>query len=283
MTRIPRRTVLQRIAATAICSPAAVRSHPAAAALPPLPNLPASDALLLRPGDAQFAQYEPAFNARTMLTPQLRAMCKTPNAVGVVVDWCRSNNMPFAVRCGGHSYEGFSQSASVVIDLRLMNSIAIDVATKTATVGAGASLGQLYQVIAPRGFAFPGGSYPTVGVSGHLLGGGYGYLARPFGLACDNVLSVDLVDPQGKQVHADAQQNADLFWACRGGGGGTFGVATGYQLHLIPLTNVLIFNIRSAPMSLARAAAIMKAWQAWAPQPPERSTPTWSSPGTQTD
>src|SRR3984893_14095740 len=101
MTGIPRRTVLQRIAATAICSPAAVRSHPAAAALPPLPNLPASDALLLRPGDAQFVQYEPAFNARTMLTPQLRAMCKTPNAVGVVVDWCRSNNMPFAVRCGG--------------------------------------------------------------------------------------------------------------------------------------------------------------------------------------
>jgi FAD/FMN-containing dehydrogenase len=268
MTRIPRRTVLQRIAATAICSPAVVRSHPAAAALPPLPNLPASDALLLRPGDAQFARYEPAFNARTMLTPQLRAMCKTPNAVGVVVDWCRSNNMPFAVRCGGHSYEGFSQSASVVIDLRLMNSIAIDVATKTATVGAGASLGQLYQAIAPRGFAFPGGSCPTVGVSGHLLGGGYGYLARPFGLACDNILSVDLVDPQGKQVHADAQQNADLFWACRGGGGGTFGVATGYQLQLIPLTNVLIFNIRSAPLSLAHASSIMKAWQAWAPQAP---------------
>jgi FAD/FMN-containing dehydrogenase len=160
-------------------------------------------------------------------------MCKTPNAVGVMVDWCRTNNMPFAVRCGGHSYEGFSESASVVIDLRLMNSIAIDVATKTATVGAGASLGQLYQAIAPRGFAFPGGSCPTVGVSGHLLGGGYGYLARPFGFACDNVLSVDLVDPQGKQVHADAQQNADLFWACRGGGGGTFGVATGYQLRLI--------------------------------------------------
>src|SRR6202023_3608923 len=169
---------------------------------------------------------------------------------------------------GGHSYDGFSQRASVVIDFRLMNSIAIDVATKTATVGAGASLGQLYQAIAPRGFAFPGGSCPTVGVSGHLLGGGYGYLARPFGLACDNTLSVDLVDPQGKQVHADAQQNADLFWACRGGGGGTFGVATGYQLQLIPLTNVLIFNIRSAPLSLARAAAIMKAWQAWAPQGP---------------
>ena len=268
MTAVTRRTVLKRISAGAISAAAIVRSRGASAALPPLPNLPASEALLLRPGDSQFAQYERAFNARTQLTPQLRAMCKNARAVGVMIDWCRSDNIPFAVRCGGHSYEGLSQSASVVIDTRLINSITVDATTKTATVGAGACLGQLYQAIAPRGFAFPGGSCPTVGVSGHLLGGGYGYLARPFGLACDNVLSIDLVDPQGKQVHADAQQNADLFWACRGGGGGTFGVAIGYQLRLIPLTNVLIFNIRSAPLSLARAAAIMKAWQAWAPHAP---------------
>ena len=252
MTAVTRRTVLKRISAGAIYAAAIVRSPGASAALPSLPNLPASEALLLRPGDSQFAQYERAFNARTQLTPQLRAMCKNARAVGVMIDWCRSNNIPFAARCGGHSYEGLSQSVSVVIDTRLINSITVDATTKTATVGAGACLGQLYQAIAPRGFAFPGGSCPTVGVSGHLLGGGYGYLARPFGLACDNVLSIDLVDPQGKQVHADAQQNADLFWACRGGGGGTFGVATGYQLRLIPLTNVLIFNIRSAPLSLAR-------------------------------
>jgi FAD/FMN-containing dehydrogenase len=260
--------VLNRVSAGAISAAAILRSRGAGAALPPLPNLPASDALLLRPGDGQFARFEPAFNARAMLTPQLRAMCKNARAVGIMVDWCRSNNLAFAVRCGGHSYEGFSQSTSVVIDTRLMNSITVDAATKTATVGAGASLGQLYQAIAPRGFAFPGGSCPTVGVSGHLLGGGYGYLARPFGLACDNVLSIDLVDPQGNEAHADSQRNADLFWACRGGGGGTFGVATGYQLRLVPLTNVLVFNIRSTPLSLTRAAAIMKAWQAWAPQAP---------------
>jgi FAD/FMN-containing dehydrogenase len=268
MTPFTRRTVFKQISVTAICAPAVLRSRQASAALPPLPNLAATDAVLLRPGDAQFAHYEPAFNARTVLTPQLRAMCKNARAVSVMVDWCRSNNLPFAVRCGGHSYEGFSQSSSVVIDTRLLNSVIVDAQMKTARVGAGASLGQLYQAIAPRGFAFPGGSCPTVGVSGHLLGGGYGYLARPFGLACDNVLSIDLVDPQGNQVHADAQENPDLFWACRGGGGGTFGIATGYELRLIPLTNVLIFNIKSAPLSLARAAAIMKEWQAWAPQAP---------------
>jgi FAD/FMN-containing dehydrogenase len=245
-----------------------MRAGAASGALPPLPKLSANDALLLRPGDRQFAQFQPAFNARTMLTPQLRAMCKNARAVAVMVDWCRSNDLPFAVRCGGHSYEGLSQSASIVIDTRLMSSIAVDVAGKTANVGAGASLGQLYRAIAPRGFAFPGGSCPTVGVSGHLLGGGYGYLARPFGLACDNVLSIDVVDPQGKEVRAEAGQNGDLFWACRGGGGGTFGVATRFRLRLIPLTKVLVFNVKLGPLSLPGAVAVMKAWQAWAPQAP---------------
>jgi FAD/FMN-containing dehydrogenase len=104
----------------------------------------------------------------------------------MTVKWCWSNNLPFAVRCGGHSYEGFSQSSSVVIDTRLIAATMINKHTQTASVGAGASLGQLYKAIAPLGFAFPGGSCPTVGVFGHLLGGGYGYLARPYGLACDN-------------------------------------------------------------------------------------------------
>jgi hypothetical protein len=267
--RFTRRSLLKRVAATAIFAPGIFSGRSAMAQLPALPNLPSTDALLLRPGDAQFAPYQTAFNTRTMLTPQLRALCKTANAVSVMVDWCRSNNLAFAMRCGGHSYEGFSQSSSVVIDTRLLNAITVDKASKTATVGAGASLGQLYQAIAPAGFAFPGGSCPTVGVSGHVLGGGYGYLARPYGLACDNMLSIDLVNPQGQQIHADAQQNADLFWACRGGGGGSFGVVTGYRLDLIELTSVFTFNIKLPQLTVQRAAAITKEWQAWAPHAPQ--------------
>ena len=91
--------------------------------------------MLLRPSDANYADYQAAFNLRTALKPQLRALCKTPKAVGVMVDWCRTNDLPFAVRCGGHSYEGFSQSANVVIDMRLMNTIAVDPKANTATVG----------------------------------------------------------------------------------------------------------------------------------------------------
>src|SRR4051812_8417572 len=83
-------------------------------------------------------------------------------------------------------------------------------------------------------------------MSGHVLGGGYGYLARPLGLACDNILSVDFVNAQGQAVHADAHHNSDLFWACRGGGGGSFGAATSFllQLHSIRMSpsfpNILV-------------------------------------------
>ena len=269
MTALTRRKLLTRIGAATIASPAVTFGYRASAALPPLPNLPARDGLLLRPGDAQFARVQKAFNARTMLIPQLRALCKNGRAAGVMVDWCRSNKLAFAVRCGGHSYEGFSQSASVVIDTRMINSVAIDRANKTATVGAGASLGELYLAIASHGFTFPGGSCPTVGVSGHVLGGGYGYLARPFGLACDNLLSIDLIDAQGEPIRADAEQNADLFWASRGGGGGCFGVVTGYRLRLIALASVLTFNVKLSGLSVQRAAAIMNEWQAWAPRAPK--------------
>jgi hypothetical protein len=116
--------------------------------------------------------------------------------------------------------------------------------------------------------AFTGGSCPTVGVSGHLLGGGYGYLARPFGLACDSLLSADLVDPDGRQIRADAQENPDLFWACRGGGGGSFGVATGYTVQLQKVATVIVFRVGWPAFSEVSAAAAMKAWQDWAPHAP---------------
>ena len=253
-------------------APATLSSRRAFAQLPRLPDLPPSDGMLLRPGDAGFSQYEPAFNSLTMVRAQLRAMCRTPQAVSVMVKWCRHNSVPFALRSGGHSFEGFSESEGVVIDTRLMRNVSIDLATKTATVGAGTSLGDLYIAAAARGLAFPAGSCPTVGVSGHALGGGYGFLARPFGLACDNVLSIDLIDPQGFALRADRDQNRDLYWACRGGGGGTFGAVTGFRLQLHSLKTVLAFSLNWRQLSPALAAQVVKTWQQWAPQAPSSIT-----------
>lgn len=271
MTGATRRSVLVQVGAAAVAAPAIFSARASTVQLPPLPPPPplsSKDALLLRPADAHFSDYQASFNARTTLSPQLRAMCKTVKAITVMIDWCRSNNLPFAIRCGGHSYEGFSQSASVVIDTRMMDAIDVNAKTNTAAVGAGASLGALYNAIAPYKLAFTGGSCPTVGVSGHLLGGGYGYLARPFGLACDSLVSIDLVDPDGREVHADAEQNPDLFWACRGGGGGSFGVATGYTVKLQSVATVIVFRVGWPALSAANAAAAMKTWQDWAPHAP---------------
>jgi FAD/FMN-containing dehydrogenase len=268
---ISRRRVLQQLAATGVVAPTVLATWcgRSLAALPPLPKLAASDATLLQPGDHDFNKYEPAYNRRTMLQPQLRALCRTPNAVAVMVDWARSNNVPFAMRSGGHCYEGFSQSTGVVIDTRLMN--AVDLSGDTATIGAGAALGDIYKKIGAKGFAIPAGSCPTVGVSGHVMGGGFGLLGRPFGLACDGLEWIELVDPQGRIIQADQQQNPDLFWACRGGGGGSFGVATRYRLKLHPVPQVVTFTIDWS-LDSAGAAKIMKAWQAWAPQAPKTIT-----------
>jgi FAD/FMN-containing dehydrogenase len=255
-----------------VFAPAALSGRRAFAQLPTPPKLPPSEATLLRPGDAQFDAYVPAFNARTVLAPQLRALCRTPRAIGVMVDWCRDYGVPFAVRGRGHCFEGFSESSSVVIDTRPMRKVTIDSAAKTAAVGAGASLGDVYVAAGAHGLAFPGGSCPTVGVAGHVLGGGYGFLGRPFGLACDNVLSIDLIDPQGRAQHADRNHNADLFWASRGGGGGSFGVATGFHLQLHSLKNVITFSINWRQLEPARAADVLKVWQSWAPHAPASIT-----------
>jgi FAD/FMN-containing dehydrogenase len=251
--------------------PVADPSGSTASALPPLPNLLISDVLFLTPSDPQYADYLAAANIRAQLSPTLRAVCKTEHAVAVMVDWVRTNNLGFAVRCGGHSYEGFSQSSNVVIDLRGLNSIVLDTTSHLVTVGAGVSLYQIYQAVAAQGLALAAGSCPTVGVSGHVLGGGHGLLARSQGLTCDNLELATIVDSEAETLQASATSNADLYWACRGGGGGSFGIATQFALKVFPLANALVFGV-SWKLSQAHAAQIFAAWQAWAPAAPNTIT-----------
>jgi hypothetical protein len=242
-----------------------------AAALPPLPNLSASEALFLTPSDPQYGDYLAAANLRTQLAPALRAVCKTEHAVAVMTDWVRSNNLSFAIRCGGHSYEGFSQSADVVIDLRGLQSITVDTSAGLVTAGAGVSLYDVYQELANHGYAFPAGSCPTVGIAGHVSGGGYGLLARSHGLTCDNLQQATIINWQGITLQTTATSEPDLFWACRGGGGGSFGVATKFVLRIFPLGNVLVFGI-SWMLRKPRAARVFSAWQSWAPNAPNSIT-----------
>src|ERR1019366_8214867 len=112
--------------------------------------------------------------------------------------WAVNNGVSFAVRSGGHSYEGFSQSLDFVIDVRSMSDIKLSADGKSVSIGSGASLGSVYAALWPSHLAIPAGSCFPVGVAGHSLGGGFGLLGRAFGLACDNILSMEVVDASGQ-------------------------------------------------------------------------------------
>src|SRR6202020_1903170 len=127
---------------------------------------------------------------------------KTENAVAVMTDWVRSNGLSFAVRCEGHSYEGFSQSTDVVIDLRGMQEITVDTSAGLVTAGAGVSLYDVYQQLANVGDAFPAGSWPTGGNAGPSFGGGPGFPPRSHGLTCDSLQQVTLIDAQASTLTA---------------------------------------------------------------------------------
>jgi FAD/FMN-containing dehydrogenase len=206
-------------------------------------SLSSNQALILLPEDSEYARYLASYNLRTHQAPQLRVLPRNAEGVQAVIVWARKNQIPFAVRCGGHSYEGLSQSRSVVIDVRLLKSINLSGDKKSVDVGSGCALGDVYQALGVHELAIPAGSCPSVGVSGHTLGGGYGLLARPFGLACDSLIEIELVDADGKILIASENRNADLFWACRGGGAGSFGVVTRLKFKTHSVKRLEVFGL----------------------------------------
>src|SRR5262249_39067197 len=123
----------------------ATRQAPRFAPLPPLPTIP--DVELLTPGSPKYDECLPASNLRTTVRPALRALCKTEQSVAAILHWVRTNGLPFALRCGGHSFEGFSQSANVVIDTRKIDDVTLDAGSQTVTVGAGVSLDTVYKAL----------------------------------------------------------------------------------------------------------------------------------------
>lgn len=230
--------------------------------LPPLPTIPGCT--MLRPGDADYAAHVHVYNARTQIAPALFAICSTASAISAVFAWVKANNLPFVVRCGGHSYEGFSCSSGVVIDLRNLRGVAFDRSSMTVTVGAGASIDNIQTALRGKGVAFVSGTCPTVGIAGHVMGGGHGLLARAYGLACDNLKAITLVTADGTNVSASQTTNPDLFWACRGGGGGSLGIATEFVFAVHRISTVTVF-VQPWVLPVARAMRIVDAWQKWAP------------------
>ena len=217
---------------------------------------------LLRPGSAGYVArvglYDPRFDA--VRRPVAIAACRTPADVVACVRAAADGGPPLHLRAGGHSYGGWSSGPGLVADVRPMASVAVDRAAGTARIGAGTRLAEVYDALGRRGVALAAGSCPSVGLTGLALGGGVGVLTRAFGLTCDAIRSVQLVTADGVLREVGPSRDPDLFWALRGGGGGSLGAVTALTVAVRPAPTVHTFFLAWGGSS---AAAVLSSWQAW--------------------
>ena len=220
---------------------------------------------LIAPQDADCDEARKVYNAMIDRRPALIARCADAQDVARAIGFARAHDLPLAVRGGGHNGAGLGIcDDGVVADLSLLREITVDPRTRTARVGGGCTWGQIDRATHAHGLATPSGFISTTGVGGLTLGGGIGYLTRCCGLTIDNLLEADLVLADGTPARASADENPDLFWAIRGGGG-NFGVATSFQFALHPVSTVL-----AGPTfwPLEQTQQVMRAYREFLPNAP---------------
>jgi hypothetical protein len=193
---------------------------------------------LIEPSDSSYDAARKVFNAMIDRRPRLIARCADVADVMAAVNFGRDQKLLIAIRGGGHNAGGLGVcDHGLVIDLSPMSYVHVDPKKKTVLVGAGALWRDVDHATHAFGLAVPSGIISTTGVAGLTLGGGIGYLTRKYGLTIDNLLAVEMVLADGRFVTANAKENADLFWAVRGGGG-NFGVATSFLFKAQPVHTV---------------------------------------------
>ena len=194
---------------------------------------------LLQPGEAGYDEARRVWNGMINRRPALIARCAGASDVIQCVNFARENNVLVAVRGGGHNIGGNAVcDDGFMIDLSSMKGLRVDPAHRVARAEPGLTWGQFDRETQAFGLATTGGQISTTGIAGLTLGGGWGHLARRYGLSSDNLLSVDLVTASGEFLTASATENTDLFWGVRGGGG-NFGIATSFEYQLHPVGPVL--------------------------------------------
>jgi len=222
---------------------------------------------VLESGGPGYDEARQVFNAMIDRRPAVIARCVTSADVAVAVNAAREHGLVVAVRCGGHSFSGLSTcDDGMVIDLGGLRSIEVDVAARTARAGGGLRWGEFDAATQAHGLHTPGGRVTTTGLGGFTTGGGYGWTSSRYGLACDNLLSAEVVLADGSIVRASEREHADLFWGIRGGGG-NFGVVTEFEFRLHELGPAVLAGLAMFPMS--RAAQVLPAWRDWADAAPD--------------
>jgi len=235
------------------------------------------DGQLLMPGDAGYDDGRAVWNAMVDRRPRMIIRCAGVRDVVAAVRTARELDLEIGVRCGGHSVLGLSvPHDGLMIDLTGMGAVRVDPARRLAWVQGGALLGALDRAAQRHGLATTAGNVSHTGVGGLTLGGGMGWLARQYGLACDNVESFEVVTAEGNVLRASRTQYPDLFWGLRGGGG-NFGVVTEFVFRLHPVgTRALVANY-SFP--LADALPVLRGWRDLHAQAPRQATFTASVGG----
>ena len=220
-------------------------------------------------GDDEWDQARQAWNLAVDQRPQLVVFPETSDDVIKVVAFAREHGLRIAPQATGHGAAPLGAlDDAVLVSTSRMREVAIDAGQRRARIGAGVKWGEVQAAAAVHGLAGLAGSSPGVGVVGYTLGGGHGWLARRYGLACNSVLAADVVTADGRLLHVDREHEPDLFWALRGGGG-SFGIVTALEFALYPVRE-LYAGVLFWPQE--RAAEILHAWQTWTRGVPDTVT-----------
>ena len=176
--------------------------------------------------------------------PQAIAQCVSSADVKSCMLWAQKYRIPLVARSGGHSYAGYSLTTGLMIDMSLMKAVTYDPNTKRVKTGGGARNKQVFEACEPLNVAITHGRCYEVGVSGLTLGGGIGFDMRANGYTCDKLVETEIVVPDGRILTCNANQNSDLFWACRGAGGGNYGIHTSFTFETFPVGTIATFLIK---------------------------------------
>jgi FAD/FMN-containing dehydrogenase len=225
---------------------------------------------VLTPTDPGYDEIRPAFNAMHQGRPAVVVGCAGTVDVVEAVNFARDQGLPVAVRGGGHSIAGLSTiDDGMLIDLSEMNGVQVDPERRLAHVQGGAVLGDVDRETQQFGLVTPSGVVSDTGIAGLTLGGGYGWLRRKYGLACDGLVEAQVVCADGEVRTASADSNPDLFWAIRGGGG-NFGIVTSFSFRLHQLGPEVAFAAVMYP--LEEVASVLRKWRDYVEQAPNELT-----------
>lgn len=214
------------------------------------------------PADSAYAVASQAWNARfAHVLPAAVVEVANAEDVAKTIRFAREYGSSFAVRNGRHSFAGYSANAGLIVDVSALNDVRADRVRERVTFGAGQTNLPLYARLWPMRMAVPGGTCPTVGLTGLSAAAGFGRLSRLYGLTCDNVLEIKIVNAEGDLVTANERAHSDLLWACKGGGGGNFGVVVELTARMHPVD--MLFTEIAYTFPIAAAARVMAAFQQW--------------------